>query len=142
MTTGKTVKPTRAERQTTKLRDRLEDHIRKWYSRVVADFPDLDFYFHVADRPYELWTCELSRRSAPPPPVSTPEASAAANEDTVREDTVKTETEKKETEKKGKIVTIWLLWDCKEVTSYEEDDLEDAFLDLINGQKAVFAHPG
>jgi hypothetical protein len=115
-----TVRPTRIERETLRLKARFEAHVREWYPREVKEFPVLDMYFHVSDYPCELWSCELSRRGAPTPHDDAQQVPADASE---------------EREGKMKPITKWLLWDRLEVISYDEDEFQDAYHDFINKQK-------
>jgi hypothetical protein len=105
-----TIQPTRTERQTAKLRARLRAHIGDWWPQEHEEFPDKDFNFYIEDHPCQIWSCQLSNRKA---------AAEGQQHDGAR---------------KGPI--IWLLWDGGEVLSYKDDEQEDAFIDMINKQKA------
>src|SRR5258708_34625116 len=115
------VKPTATERETARLRARFHAHIHEWWPRYDADFPRKEFWYHITDAPYELWSCELSKdQLAPaeePKSAELERSGAEPNRD-----------------ENANGVTLWLLWDKREVTSY--DDEGDAYQELINGQKA------
>ena len=112
------VQPTRAERATAKLKARFNAHIQEWYPRENTAFPDRDYFFHIEDAPYQLWSCRLSNRTARAAEDETPTTTGQQG------NAARTET------------TLWLLWDKSEVTSFDEDEVEEAFTDLINGQRA------
>jgi hypothetical protein len=119
MGSAETVRPTAAELKTANLKARFAAHIREWWPRETSEFKAKDYYFHIEDGPFELWPCVLSNREVQPSSgiVSPPAGEASGSEAKTRSD-----------------VTLWLLWDKKEVTSY--DDEGDAYIDVINGQKA------
>lgn len=119
MTSIETILPTATERKTAKLKLRFAAHIREWWPKQDAEFRDQEYNYHIEDGPFQLWSCELSNRRMRtlPQEVASPSESAS----TLSADT-------------DKSVTVWLLWDKKEVTSY--DDEGEAYTDIINGQKA------
>jgi hypothetical protein len=118
MNSTETVLPTAAERKTAKLKARFAAHIREWWPKQEAEFQDKEYNYHIEDGPFQLWSCELSNRRMRTLPEEVPspsESPSAPSADT------------------NKSVTVWLLWDKKEVTSY--DDEGEAYTDIINGQK-------
>ena len=120
MSNTTTIRPTAAEQKTAKLKARFSAHIHEWWPTQDAEFADKDYNFHIEDGPFQLWSCDLSNRRTPISPGGSAPVSASATEH-AREDI------------RG--VTLWLLWDRKEVSSY--DDEGEAYSDLINGQKAL-----
>lgn len=121
MVTNDTVRPTRTERQTAELSERFRAHISNWWSRENEEFPDQDFDFYIADGTCQIWSCQLSKQKAASARGEGPTAGAAVGQEFNNSRT-------------GPI--IWFLWDGSEVMSYKDDEQEDAFMDMINTQKA------
>lgn len=120
MNSTETVQPTSTERKTAKLKERFAAHIREWWPKQDAEFRDKEYNYHIEDGPFQIWSCELSNRRMQTPQQDLSPSPADPGVPSSGSD---------------KSLTLWLLWDKKEVTSY--DDEGDAYIDLINGQKTL-----
>jgi hypothetical protein len=108
-----TIPQTKWERHTALVKARFDAFIERNHPEQHAELPVHVYYYQVGDGPYQLWSCHMlpsgdaGKRS---------EGSATAGPDIG--------------------LTLWFLWDGREVTSYDEKDREEAFIDLIEGQRS------